>query len=227
MLTATRSTRFAVAVLGVSLVLAACAADEDEATTDTPTNDTDVPAEEDDTDGIEEDDAAADEADDLEEDGDTAAPADMAEVEVGETLEDPDMGDTVEILSAVRDFPSEEQTELIDGGGEVVLVEVQVTPGDEFGGRISDGNFRISWDDGADFWNNDTRQIEEEMGDADYPALEDISRRDGGEHTGWIAFFVDERSDTYLLEYSRRAAEVIGSDEEIDEFAEEVEIPAP
>lgn len=159
--------------------------------------------------------------------GATGAPAgDQTEVTIGETIEDTDMGDTIEVLSAVRDFPSEEQAEVIDEGGEVVLLEVKVTPGQEYGGLLSIGNFEISWDDGADFWNNQTRMIEDEMNAAGYPPLEDVSRRDGGEHTGWVAFFPQERADTYLLQYSRSGAEVIGSDETIDEFVTELEIPA-
>lgn len=177
--------------------------------------------EEADADGGEALDADEDEGDDAD-----AAASDETEVEIGETLEDPDMGDTVEIVSAVRHFNSDDQAELIEAGGEVVLVEVSIAPGDEYGGRLSNGNFKISWDDGADFWNNDTRMIEDELEEADRPPLEDISRSDGGEHSGWIAFFVDEESDTYILEYERPAGEVIGSEETIDAFVEEIEIPA-
>lgn len=180
---------------------------------------------EDEADG--EDAAAGADADEADEEGEADPGAsDEAEVEIGETLEDPEMGDTVEVVSAVRHFDSDDQAELIEAGGEVVLVEVNIAPGDEYGGRLSSDNFKISWDDGADFWNNDTRMIEDEMEEADRPPLEDISRSDGGEHSGWIAFFVDEESDTYLLEYERREGEVIGSGDTIDEYVEEVEIPA-
>lgn len=155
-----------------------------------------------------------------------AASGEQTEVEIGETLEDPDMGDTIEVLSAVRDFPSEEQADLIAEGGEVVLLEVSVSPGEEYGGRVSMGDFEISWDDGAEFWNNETRMVEDELESADYPVFEDVSRRDGGEHTGWIAFLADERADTYQMSYSRGGAEVIGSDEVIEPFEAEFEIPA-
>lgn len=153
------------------------------------------------------------------------AAGEETQVEIGETLEDPDMGDTIEVLSAVRDFPSEEQADLIADGGEVVLLEVSVSPGEEYGGLVSMGNFEISWDDGADFWNNKTRMVEDELEAADYPVFEDVSRRDGGEHTGWIAFLADERADSYQMSYSRSGAEVIGSDEVIDPFEAEFEIP--
>lgn len=126
----------------------------------------------------------------------------------------------------MRDFASEEEAELIADGGEVVLLDVSVTAGTEYGGLVPAGHFRISWDDGADFWGNKTRMIEEEMEAAGYTPFEDVSRRDG-EGGGWIAFLVDERAESYLIEYSRAGAEVIGSDETIDEFTTEFEIPAP
>lgn len=173
--------------------------------------------------------ATEDETEDSDdEDSDASAGGgEESQVDIGETWEDPDMEDTIEIVSVVRDFPSEEESELIENGGEVVLVEVSATPGEEYGGAISEGDFEISWDDGQEFWMNKTRMVEAEMEDADRPIFDRVRRMDGEDHTGWIAFLVDERADTYILEYSRSAAEVIGSDETIDEFTEELEIPAP
>ena len=157
----------------------------------------------------------------------SAAPAAAeAEVKIGKTLKDPDMADTIEIVSAVRDFPSTEEADLIADGGEVVLLQVKIKPGKEYGGRISDGNFEISWDKGADFESADTRLMTEELTAAKRTPLEDVQRRDGGEHTGWIAFQVEEKADTYLIEYERVGAKVIGSDKTIAEFTEQVEIPA-
>ena len=157
----------------------------------------------------------------------SAAPAGAeAEVKIGKTLKDPEMGDTIEVISAVRDFPSTEEADLIADGGEVVLVQVKIAPGKEYGGRVSEGNFEISWDKGADFESSDTRLMAEEMTAAKRTPLEDVQRRDGGEHTGWIAFQVDEKADTYLIEYTRDGAKVIGSDKTIAEFTEQVEILA-
>jgi len=157
----------------------------------------------------------------------SAAPAGAeAEVKIGKTLKDPDMGDTIEIISAVRDFQSTEEAELIAEGGEIVLLQIKVKPGKEYGGLIQDGNFEISWDNGADFWSPDTDEVATELTAAKRTPFEDVSRRDGGEHTGWIAFEVDEKADTYLVEYVRDGAKVIGSDKTIAEFKEQVEIPA-
>ncbi|MFD7073554.1 transcriptional regulator [Nocardioides sp. NPDC059952] len=157
----------------------------------------------------------------------SAAPAgEEKEVKIGKTIKDPDMGDTIEVVSAVRDFPSTQEADLIAEGGEVVLLQVKIKPGTEYGGRISEGNFEISWDQGADFEGSDTRLMTEELTAAKRTPLEDVQRRDGGEHTGWIAFQVEEKADTYLVEYERDGAKVIGSDKTIAEFTEQVEIPA-
>lgn len=190
--------------LGLALTLTACGSDDskDDAAVDTETS---APASE----------------------SSSAAPAgDEVEVKIGKTFKDPDMGDTVEVISAVRDFQSTEEAELIAEGGEIVLLQVKVTPGKEFGGLIQDGNFQISWDDGADFWSPDTDEVATELTAAKRKPFEDVSRRDGGEHTGWIAFEVDEKADTYVVEYERSGAKVIGSDKTIAEFKEQVEIPA-
>ncbi|WP_375001412.1 transcriptional regulator [Aeromicrobium sp. CTD01-1L150] len=199
-----RGTTMAGGFLALALVLSGCSGSDDESSDSPPSE---APTSE------------AAEAD--------AVAGEEAEVEIAEAFEDPDMGDSLEIISAVRDFPSEEHADLIADGGEVVLVQVKVAPGEEYGGRISTGNFEISWDDGADFWNDKTRMVTEEMAAADRPELEDVARRDGGETTGWVAFLVDEKADTYLLNYTRDGAKVIGSDETVDEFTHEVEIPAP
>lgn len=156
-----------------------------------------------------------------------ASVAEQTEVTIGETIEDPDMGDTIEIVSAVRNFPSSEKADVAQEGGEIVLLQVTVAPGEEFGGLVSMGDFEISYDDGAEYWNNDTRMITEEMDEAEFSPYEDVSRRDGGEHTGWIAYFPEEKRDTYKMQYQRAGAKVIGSDEEIDEYTKDFEIPAP
>ncbi|HIW63342.1 MAG TPA: DUF4352 domain-containing protein [Candidatus Stackebrandtia excrementipullorum] len=204
----TRSTVVAAALLGLTFTFTACSSSDDDA----------APAE---TETSVEAEAPEEEADEP-----AVTPGEETLIEIGESFEDPDIGDTIEILSVVRHFPSKEEADLIADGGEVVLVEVKVAPGPEYGGRISEGNFKISWDDGADFWNNKTRMVADEMDAADYPVLEDVSRIDGGEHTGWIAFLVDEQADGYLLQYLRPESNVIGSDDVLDEFLVEVEIPA-
>lgn len=211
--TKSRPAALTASVLGLAFVLAGCgAADEPEPQEEPQEEVVEETAEAEET--AEEDDAPAESA------------GEAVEIPLDVTFSDPDMGDEISILGAVRGFPSEENADVYEDGGEIVLVEVEVAPGDEFGGAISVGAFAISWDDGADFWNNDTRHVEEEMAEAGYPALEDVRRMDGETGTGWVAFFVDEVADTYIVEYERRAASVIGSDEEIDAFVETFEIPS-
>lgn len=207
--------------MGGVLLLSGCASDDETVDADTPaqTEEASTPA------GTPTEEPT--EATDPESEAPAPSANEQTEVQIGEALADPDTGDSVEIISAIRDFPSQEQADLIADGGEVVLLQVKIAPGDEYGGRISAGNFKISWDEGADYWGNKTRMVEEEMDEADFAPLEDISRRDGGQHTGWIAFFADERAETYLVQYERSEAKVIGSDETIDAFVVDVEIPAP
>lgn len=227
--TTIRSVLAAAAAAGIALTASACgsatpegsAAEESVVADDTGADDTAAEGA-----GSREDAAEADGASGGDSDGAaSSAGGEKTEVQIGETIEDPDMGDTLEVLSAVRDFPSEEEADLIADGGEVVLLEVSVSPGEEYGGLVSMNNFKISWDDGVDFWGSKTRMIEDELDDAGYPVFEDVSRRDGGEHTGWMAFLVDERADTYRVNYERRGAEVIGSDDVIDPFEDQFEIP--
>ncbi|TQL70727.1 hypothetical protein FB381_4669 [Nocardioides albertanoniae] len=193
--------------LGLALALTACGSEE----TGSDSSEASTPAEA-------ESSAAASES--------AAAPAaDEKEVKIGKTLKDPDMGDSIEVVSAVRDFPSKEEADLISDGGEVVLLQVKVKPGKEFGGRVSSGNFEISADK-SDFSTDDTRLMTDELEAAKRTPFDDIARRDGGEATGWIAFQVDEKADTYVVSYTRDAAKVIGSDKQINEFKQEIEIPA-
>lgn len=152
--------------------------------------------------------------------------AEQTEVKVGKSFTDPDTKDKVEIVSVIRNFPSKEKADDIADGGEVVLVQVKVTPGQEYGGAISEGNFQISWDSGKEFWMNKTRMVEDEMKAAKKTPFDRISRRDGGSKTGWIAYVVEEKAATYKIEYKRPQAKVIGSDKVIKEFKTVTDIPA-
>ena len=147
--------------LGLTLALTGCGSSEDSSGSDTSSTPTEA-----------ETSASASES--------AAAPtADEKEVKIGKTLKDPDMGDTIEVISAVRDFSSKESADVITDGGEIVLLQVKIKPGQEYGGRLSDGNFQISWDNGADFWTPDTSKLEDELTAAKRTPFDDISRRDG------------------------------------------------
>jgi len=229
-----RRTMLTTSGLGLALLIAGCSGSGDSDTTGGPASD--GPSSDPSTGGndpstapsasTESSPSASTESSSSSSSGSSTGGAEQAKVKIGEKISDPDTEDTIEIISAIRNFPSEKEAETIEEGGEVVLVEVKVTPGQKFGGSIREGSFEISWDGGSDFWNNTTRTLEDELKEADMERFEKISRRDGGSATGWIAYAVREKADTYTLEYTRSAAKIIGQDETIDEFSEQVEIPA-
>lgn len=156
----------------------------------------------------------------------SAGSGEQTTVKVGEKFSDPGTEDKIEIVSVIRNFSSEQKADDIANGGEVVLVQVKVTPGQKFGGAVSEGSFEISWDGGSEFWNNKTRMVEDELKAADLELFDRIARRDGGSKSGWIAYVAKEKSDSYQLEYTRRAAKIIGQDKTIKEFSKQVDIPA-
>ena len=149
----------------------------------------------------------------------------QTEVSIGESFTDPEMEDSIEVLSAVRNFDSSKKSSAIELGGEVVLLEVKITPGQKYGGLVSTGDFKISYDGGSDYRFNQTTGVEEEMKAAGYTPLENVSRRDGGTHQGWIAFVPSEKGDTYKIRYERGAGEVMGTGEKVPAFTKIFDIP--
>ena len=164
--------------------------------------------------------------DDGSSDSDAASSGDQAEVSVGESFTDPQMDDDIEVLSAVRNFESSKKATAIKLGGEVVLLEVKITPGKKYSGLIQSGAFKISDDGGADYRYDQTTGVKAEMEAAGYEPFENVSRRDGGTHKGWIAYVPDEKKETYKIRYERGAGKVMGTDEKIPEFTTTFDIPA-
>ena len=109
---------------------------------------------------------------------------------------------------------------------EVVLLEVKITPGQKYSGLIQSGAFKISDDGGADYRYDQTSGVEAEMKAAGYDPFEDVARRDGGTHQGWIAYVPDEKQDTYKIRYERGAGKVMGTDEKVPEFTTTFDIPS-
>ncbi|MGO3064427.1 transcriptional regulator [Brevibacterium linens] len=150
----------------------------------------------------------------------------QGQVSIGESFEDPEMQDKVEVLSAVRNFDSSRRASAIELGGEVVLLEVKITPGQKYSGLIQSGAFKISEGGGADFRYDQTDGLEAEMRAAGFEPFEDVSRRDGGTHQGWLAYVPKEKQDTYTIRYERGAGKVMGTDEKVPEFTTTFDIPA-
>ncbi|WP_181275140.1 transcriptional regulator [Brevibacterium oceani] len=150
----------------------------------------------------------------------------QGEASIGKSFEDPEMQDKIEVLSAVRNFDSSKRATAIELGGEVVLLEVKITPGQKYSGLIQSGAFKISNDGGAEYRYDQTDGLKEEMRAAGYDPFEDVSRRDGGTHQGWIAYIPDEKKDTYTIRYERGAGKVMGTDEKVPEFTTTFDIPS-
>lgn len=147
------------------------------------------------------------------------AGGEMEEVEVGESVEDPELGNTVEVTKIVRDFASEDFANIAEDGGEIVLVEIDAKAGDEFSGGVN-GPFKLRAD-GTD--SSSTSIVDDELEAAGMTPFDGPSR--GEEATGWLAFQVNTRADSYEFVYTRLAAKVIGSDKTFPKEEWTIELP--
>ena len=233
------------AALAAATMLALTACGGTDETTETPDapaagveeQEDDAAAEDADTeeaDGADED-AEADEADDsaaedgseddaAEEDaeGGDAAAGEGAVVEIGTEFTDEETGDVITIVSAVRHNPTEFYMATDNPDGEMIYLEVTVTPGDIYGGVISQSDFLLD-DDGEEV--NYAASADDEMIEAGFEYFDGPSRRDG-EATGYIPIYVETTGDTLQGAYVRPEMKILGEDETVPEFRGEFEIPA-
>ena len=233
------------AALAAATMLALTACGGTDETTETPDapaagveeQEDDAAAEDADTeeaDGADED-AEADEADDsaaedgseddaAEEDaeGGDAAAGEGAVVEIGTEFTDEETGDVITIVSAVRHNPTEFYMATDNPDGEMIYLEVKVTPGDIYGGVISQSDFLLD-DDGEEV--NYAASADDEMIEAGFEYFDGPSRRDG-EATGYIPIYVETTGDTLQGAYVRPEMKILGEDETVPEFRGEFEIPA-
>ena len=99
-------------------------------------------------DGGEEDSEDAEDAEGEEEaDAGGAAAGEGTVVEIGTELVDEETGDVITIVSAVRNNPTEYYMATDNPDGEMVYLEVAITPGEEYGGVVSQQDFYLD-DDG-------------------------------------------------------------------------------
>jgi hypothetical protein len=159
---------------------------------------------------------------DAEEGAGAAAAGEGAVVEIGTELVDEETGDVVTIVSAVRNNPTEYYLASDNPDGEMIYLEVAVTPGEQFGGVISQQDFYLE-DGGVEVDYAST--ADDEMVAAGYEYFDGPSRRDG-EATGYIPIYVEQTGDTLKGAYVRPEAKILGEDETIPEFRGEFEIPA-
>ncbi|MGP9681569.1 hypothetical protein [Brachybacterium sp. AOP3-A1-3] len=167
------------------------------------------------------DDAGSDN-DDAAAEGTAASAGEPAVVEIGTELVDEETGDVVTIVSAVRGNPTDFYAATDNPDGEMIYLEVAVTPGGQYGGVVSQSDFYL--EDGGEEVNY-AASADEEVSDAGFEYFEGAPRRDG-EATGYIPIYVETTDDTLTGSYVRPEAEVIGEDTVIPEFRGEFEIPA-
>ena len=195
---------------------AADAAEEDAAAGDAE-EDADAAETDDSTEG------SADEAEDSEDD--SAQGGDSSEatvVEIGTEFTDEETGDVITVVSAVRGNPTEYYMASDNPDGEMIYLEVAVTPGDIYGGVISQRDFVL--EDGGEEVNY-AASADDELIEAGYEYFDGQSRRDG-EATGYIPIYVETTGDTIKGAYVRPELEILGEDETVPEFRGEFEIPA-
>ena len=233
------------AALAAATMLALTACGGTDETTETPDapaagveeQEDDAAAEDADTeeaDGADED-AEADEADDSaaedgseddaaekDAEGGDAAAAEGSVVEIGTEFTDEETGDVITIVSAVRHNPTEFYMATDNPDGEMIYLEVTVTPGDIYGGVISQSDFLLD-DDGEEV--NYAASADDEMIEAGFEYFDGPSRRDG-EATGYIPIYVETTGDTLQGAYVRPEMKILGEDETVPEFRGEFEIPA-
>ena len=233
------------AALAAATMLALTACGGTDETTETPDapaagveeQEDDAAAEDADTeeaDGADED-AEADEADDSaaedgseddaaekDAEGGDAAAGEGAVVEIGTEFTDEETGDVITIVSAVRHNPTEFYMATDNPDGEMIYLEVAVTPGDIYGGVISQSDFLLD-DDGEEV--NYAASADDEMIEAGFEYFDGPSRR-AGEATGYIPIYVETTGDTLQGAYVRPEMKILGEDETVPEFRGEFEIPA-
>lgn len=141
-------------------------------------------------------------------------------MELTEAFTDEELGHSIKITGLVRDFPAPADFESLRESGELVLIELDVTAGSEYSGGVH-GGFKVISPDGTT--NNATTIANDEMGTAGFTPFEGVNRAESG--TGWIAFQVNTKADTYTLTYERPQATVIGQDKVIPAKTWEFQLP--
>lgn len=144
----------------------------------------------------------------------------QTEIAVDQTITDEEYDNTIKITALVRDFQAPSKTNIPDGGGEWVLVQLDTNAGDKFSGGIQ-GGFTLYA--GGELAGTTTGIIDDDMSAAGFTPWEEASA--GEQTTGWVAFQINTRADAYQFQYKRGAAKIIGQDKEIPEKIYTVDLP--
>lgn len=147
-----------------------------------------------------------------------------AEAPIGTEITDGELGDTITIVSVRRDVPSTLQERAVADGGEVFYLQLSATPGQEYGGVLTERDFYVN--PGEPDEDNTMLTLDDEIIAAGLPLFEGATRRDGGTVTGWIGFVAEKRKDTYPGAYIRPEVKILGQDTRIPEFRADFVVPA-
>ena len=176
------------------------------------------------TEGSEAEDGAAADADapgSSTEDG-AGSDQEPAAVDIGTEFTDEETGDVITVVSALRGNPTEYYAASGNPDGEMIYLEVAITPGEVYGGVVSQSDFVLD-DDGDEV--NYAASADDELTAAGYDYFDGAPRRDG-EATGYIPIYVETTGDTLTGAYVRPEMKVLGEDTTVPEFRGEFEIPA-
>ena len=138
------------------------------------------------------------------------------------SVTDEETGDVITVVSAVRHNPTEYYEATDNPDGEMVYLEVAVTPGDTYGGSISQSDFYLG-SDGEEI--DYAASADDELIDAGYEYFDGPARRDG-EATGYIPIYLETTGDTLKGAYVRPEMKILGEDTTVPEFRGEFEVPA-
>lgn len=146
------------------------------------------------------------------------------EVPIDETFTDEQLGDTFTVVSVLRDMPSERHASFIEEGGEVIYLQIEISPGD-FGGAIGSNSFILNR--GTPGEDNAELGLVSEIEEHGYEVLQTYPRREGASGPLWMAFTIHEqRQDTYTCTYVREQGEMMDSGEVVPEYVHEFQIPS-
>ncbi|WP_394216476.1 hypothetical protein [Brachybacterium vulturis] len=139
-------------------------------------------------------------------------------MDIGTEFTDEETGDVITVVSAMRHNPTEYYMATDNPEGEMIYLEVAVTPGDIYGGVLSQRDFYL--EDGGDEVNY-AASADDELIDAGYEYFDGAPRRDG-EATGYIPIYIESTGDSLKGAYVRPEMKILGEDATVPEF----EIPA-
>lgn len=146
----------------------------------------------------------------------------QTKVAIGTEFTDDETGDTITIVSATRNNPTEYYEASGNPNGEMIYLEVSVVPGQDYGGTISSSDFYLeSGGEESNYAATASKELE-----ASGLTYFDMAPRRDGEHTGFIPIYVPTTADTLKGSYLRPEAKVIGQDRTVPEFRADFEVPA-